>query len=180
MRAFTGAIASPLPVHHLLKAGYQRRSEWVYTVDDSDRADGEGYTYLSKGLGAPKNDGDSLWAAFSVIGKKWWAGSAGLSYAREGEKTVTSAWHDSDPGNILHLPYDYTTNAFPSGTAQSTFSFFIDCMAYYKDYADVRLGIANRWIRNKDNIESSGAVYSPEFYAELGIHFSDFSINLPK
>jgi hypothetical protein len=169
----------PLPVRHLLKAGYQRRSEWIYTVPDADRNEGEGYTYLSKGLGAPKNDGDSVWAALSVIGKKQWVGSAGISYAREGEKADTSRWRDSDPGNALGLPFDYLQNRFPSGIVQSTMTFFLEGAAYYRDYADVRIGFANRWIRNKNN-RSAPFVYDPQVSLAIGIHFSDFVVRLPE
>jgi hypothetical protein len=168
--------ALPMSMHHLLKAGYQRRSEWIYTVTDQDRNEGEGYTYLSKGLGAPRNDGDSVWAGFSIIGKKWWIGSAGISYARQGEKTDTSRWHDSNP---IGLPYDYRQNRFPSGTVQSTITFSLDAAAYYKDYADARLLFANRWIRNRNN-RGSPFTYDPLISFQIGIHFSDFYVKLPE
>jgi len=172
--------ALPLPMRNLLKAGYQRRSKWVYTVMDNDMAWGEGYTYLSKGLGAPKNDGDSVWAGFSVIGKNHWAGSAVVSYAREGENGDTSRWHDSDPGNAVGLPYDYTSKQFPSGTVESTITLSLEAMAYFKDYADLRIGFANRWIKNKNHMLHQGFTYSPVFSAQIGIHFSDFFIRLPE
>jgi hypothetical protein len=170
--------ALPISLRHLLKAGYRRCSEWTYTVTDADRMDGESYTYLSKGLGAPRNDGDSVWAGFSVIGKKWWVGGAGISYARQGQKTVTSRWRDSDPGNVFGLPFDYQQNQFPSGTVQSTISFSLEGAAHYKDYADVRFCFANRWIRNANNRNSPRA-YDPAVSFEIGIHFSDFFIRLP-
>ena len=171
--------ALPLPVRHLLKAGYQRRSEWIYTVADADRNEGEGYTYLSKGLGAPKNDGDSVWAALSVIGKKIWTGNAGISFARDGEKADTSRWRDSDPGNVIGLPFDYLQNRFPSGIVQSTITFSLEGAAYYKNYADVRFGFANRWIRNK-NHRSAPFAYDPLVSVAIGIHFSDFFVKLPE
>jgi hypothetical protein len=164
----------PLPVRHLLKAGYQRRSEWLYTVMDSDRDEGEGYTYLSKGLGAPENDGDSVWAGLSVIGKNYWIGSACLSYTRSGEKSVTSRWQDSGNG----LPYDYLRKQFPSGTVQSTMTFSLEGAAYYKNLADVRVCFANRWIQNRNN-RSSPRVYDPVLSIEAGVHFSGF-LRLPE
>jgi hypothetical protein len=170
----------PLRLHHLLKAGYQRRSEWIYTVMDRDRAQGEEYTYLSKGLGAPRNDGDSVWAGFSVIGKKWWIGSAGFSYARQGEKTDTSRWLDSDPVNLIGLPYDYRQNQFPSGTVQSTITFSLDGAAYYKNLADARFSLANRWVRNKNNKKNSSFVYDPVVSFAVGIHFNDLFVRLPE
>jgi hypothetical protein len=172
----------PLPMRNLLKAGYQRRSEWVYTVSDNDREWGEGYTYLSKSLGLPKNDGDSVWVGASVIGKKWWLGTAMLSYSREGQKEVISRWDDNDSaaGNIPGLPYDYKLSEFPSGVVQSTFSFSLEGAAYYKDYADISVGLANRWIKNKGNVATPGSVYSPLFTCALSLHFSDFHVSLPK
>jgi hypothetical protein len=169
----------PLRLRHLLKAGYQRRSEWIYTVMDRDRNQGEGYTYLSQGLGAPKNDGDSVWAGFSVIGKKWWVGTACLSYARQGERTDTSRWRDSDPGNTIGLPYDYLQKPFPSGIVQSTITFALGGAAYYKDYADARLSFANRWVKNK-NHRNAPFVYDPLVSFELGIHFSGIFVRLPE
>jgi hypothetical protein len=170
--------ALPMPLRHLLKAGYQRRSEWLYTVMDADRDEGEGYTFLSKGLGAPGNDGDSVWAGLSVIGKKWWIGSIGLSYARQGEKTDTSRWRDSDPGNALGLPFDYQLNRFPSGIVRSTITLSLEAAAYYKKYADLKVCIANRWIRNRDH-RYAPRVYDPVLSIEAGVHFSGF-LRLPE
>jgi hypothetical protein len=170
----------PLPQRNLLKAGYQRRSEWTYTVSDNDMNEGEGYTYLSKSLGLPRNDGDNLWLGMSIIGKKNWLGTAMLSYGCEGEKTVLSRWNDNATGNIQGLPYDYNLSEFPSGVVQSMFLFSLEGAACYKDYADISLGLANRWIKNKGNIATSGSVYSPKFTCALGLHFSDFHVPLPK
>jgi hypothetical protein len=171
--------ALPLRIRHLLKAGYQRRSEWIYTVSDIDREEGEGFTYLSRGLGAPGNDGDSVWAGLSIIGRKAWTGSAVISYARRGEKTVTSRWRDSDPLYDDGLPYDYRLKQFPSGIVRSAFSFSLDAAAYYKNVADVQLCFANRWVRNRNN-RSSPFTYDPQWSCALGIHFSGLFIRLPE
>jgi hypothetical protein len=170
----------PLPLHHLLKAGYQRRSEWTYTVPDDNTSNGEGYTYLSKSLGFPKNDGDNLYAGFSCIGKNFWAATATIAYGREGQNTVTSRWHDSDPGNIVGLPFDYNIAGFPSGIIQRTTSLSLEAMAYYKNYADIRIGFANRWIKNNNNRASAGFIYAPLFTSEISVHFSGLSIGLPR
>jgi hypothetical protein len=168
----------PVPLRHLLKAGYQRRSEWLYTVRDADMDGGEGYTYLSRGLGAPRNDGDSLWAGFSVAGRKWWIGSVALSYGRQGERTDTSRWRDSEPGNVPGLPFDYQTKRFPSGIVQSTITFSLEGAAHYKNLADVRLCFANRWIRNSGN-RYLPRTYDPVLSIEAGVHFSGF-LRLPE
>jgi hypothetical protein len=143
---------------------------------------GEGYTYLSKSLGLPKNDGDNIWLGASIIGKNHWLGTALFSYGRDGEKTVVSRWQDSDSsaGNIQGLPYDYNLTAFPSGIVESTLSLTLEGAAYYKDYADLSAGLANRWIKNKGHEATSGFVYSPLFTCALSLHFSDFSVSLPK
>jgi hypothetical protein len=172
--------ALPLAQHNLVKAGYRRSSEWIYTVSDNDLADGQGYTYLSKGIGAPRNDGDSAWVGFSVVGKNHWAATAALGYGRQGSNTVNSAWKDSDTAaHHQGLPYDYASTAFPSGIVEKTFSFSLTGMAYWKDFVDLQFNINNRWIRNKDHLSSSGAVYSPVVSLALGVHFSDFWVMLP-
>ena len=172
----------PLPIaqHNLLKAGYQRRSEWVYTVSDNDMNDGQGYTYLSKSLGAPNNDGDSTWLGFSIVGKNFWAATAVLSYGRQGSNGVTNRWLDSDSGNIPGLPFDWKLTQFPSGVVAKTLSVSLEGAAYLKDYADLRFGINNRWIKNRDNVPSANLVYSPVISAQIGLHFSDFWVRLPK
>ena len=62
-----------------------------------------GYIYAATAW----NDGDDLWAGVTVVGKRYWAGSVLVSYARDGEKTVGSRWRDTDSGNVRGLPYDY-------------------------------------------------------------------------
>ena len=169
--------ALPLPLRHLFKAGYQRCSEWIYTVSDNDMNDGQGYTYLSKGLGWPKNDGDNLFAGFSIIGKNFWAATAAVNYARSGDKNVTSWWYDTALG-YTGLPYDWRLKQFPSGIVEKNISFVVEGMAYLKDYADLRLSIANQWMENKGHVQHAFE-YKPRFAAELGFHFSDFSVRLP-
>jgi hypothetical protein len=169
----------PLPLRNLLKAGYQRRSEWMYTVTDDGMDRGEGYTYLSKSLGLPRNDGDNVWLGASVIGKNYWLGTAMLSYGRDGDKTVLSRWDDTAPGNTGGLPFDYKLSAFPSGIVESTLSFSLEGAAYYKDFVDFSMGLTNRWIKNKGNVATSGSGYSPLFTCAIGLHFSDLRIALP-
>jgi hypothetical protein len=170
----------PIMQHHLFKMGYWRTSEWVYTVMDDKRDDGQDITYLGKGLGWPTNDGDNLYAGFSIIGRNSWAATATVAYGRQGQESVTSRWYDNDSGNIQGLPFDYRSDLFPSGIVQKTISLSLEGMAYYKNYMDIRIGIVNQLIRNKNHIVSAGFVYSPMVTAEIGFHFSDFNIALPK
>jgi hypothetical protein len=170
----------PIAQRHLFKIGYWRTSEWVYTVDDNNTADGQGYTYLEKGLGWPTNDGDNLYAGFSIIGRNFWAATATVAYGRQGQNSVTSRWYDSDSGNIAGVPFDYRLGSFPSGIVQKTISLSFEAMGYYRNYMDVRIGIVNQLIRNKNHIVSAGFVYSPMVTAETGFHFSAFNIALPK
>jgi hypothetical protein len=93
---------------------------------------------------------------------------------------VTSPWLDNDSGNIPGLPFDWKLSQFPSGVIAKTLSASIEGAAYLKDYADLRFGINNRWIKNKNNVPSSGLVYSPVIFAQLGMHFSDFWVRLPR
>jgi hypothetical protein len=171
----------PLPLRHLVKAGYRRASEWMYTVSDDNMDNGEGYTYLGKSLGYPKNDGDILWAGFSVVGKKYWAGNAVVSYSRDGEKTVTSRWQDSEgPDSLRGVPYDYTVGQFPSGTVERTVSFTLEALVHFRDYIDGRIGIDNRWVRNKGNIQTEGFSFDPRFSVELSLHWTGFYHPLPE
>ena len=170
----------PIAQRHCFKAGYWRTSEWVYTVGDNNTADGQGYTYLEKGLGWPTNDGDDLYAGFSIIGENFWAGTATIAYGRQGRNGVTGRWHDSDPGNIEGLPFDYRSGGFPSGIVQKTISLSLEAMGYYRDSMDVRIGIVNQLIRNKNNIVSAGFVYAPVLTVALGFHFTAFNIALPE
>ncbi|MGA2505929.1 MAG: hypothetical protein ABSF80_00440 [Chitinispirillaceae bacterium] len=164
----------PLPMRHLLKAGYQRCSRWAYTVEDQEMDKGEGYTYLSKGLGFPENDGDNLYAALSLIGRNFWTATGTIAYGRQGQNTVTSRWYDSDPGNIIGLPVD------SPDIIQRTMSLSLEAMAYYKNYADIRIGLANRWIKNNNHLVSAGFIYSPLFTSVISVHFSSRFFRQPK
>ena len=105
-----------------------------------------------------------------------------FSYGREGKNTVLDRWKDSDSaaGNIPGLPYDYDLSAFPSGVVESTVSLTLEGAVYYKDYADLSMGMVNRWIKNKGHLATSGSVYSPVFTCALSLHFSDFHVSLPR
>jgi hypothetical protein len=88
----------------MLKAEYNRRSEWLYTVTDVNGDIGERYTFNGKSLGAPSNDGDRFSTALTVVGKKYWYGTAEIAYQRKGIRDVLSRWRDSEPGQIPGLP----------------------------------------------------------------------------
>ncbi|MBN2038172.1 MAG: hypothetical protein JW768_15635 [Chitinispirillaceae bacterium] len=170
----------PLRFRHLVKAGYARVSEWMYTVPDNNMNNGEGYTYLGKSLGFPQNDGDHLWAGCAVVGKNFWAASAVAAYDRSGEKNITSRWHDSDSANIDGLPYDYLVDNFPSGTVEKAVSVRLEGLLYLKDLANARIGIDNRWIKNEHHEPTEGYAFDPRFYCEIAFHLGNCTLALPE
>jgi len=170
-----------VPWRHLVKAGYWRVSEWMYTVPDNNMNNGEGFTYLGKSLGFPKNDGDNLWAGLTLVGSNYWAGTMAVSYSRDGQKTVTSRWLDSEgPDSLQGLPFDYTTRQFPSGIIERTVSWSLEGLFHFKDYADARIAIENRWVENPEHRQSNGYSYDPRFFAQLSLHWSAFYRTLPQ
>lgn len=162
-----------IPFEHLLKAEYNLRSEWLYTVSDENANLGERYTYNGKSLGFPENDGDRISTAFSVIGKNYWYGTAELAFSRQGIRNALSRWHDSDPGQIPGLPYDTLY------TMENTISASMNCGFYYKNFIDLSIGLSGNWIKNKDNIKESVYEFSPSVSAELSIHYSNLFLRFP-
>ena len=53
-------------------------------------------------------------------------------------------------------------------------------MAYYKNYADISIGLANRWIKNNNHLVSAGFIYSPLFTSVISVHFSSRFFRQPK
>ncbi|MBN1130958.1 MAG: hypothetical protein JXA71_18355 [Chitinispirillaceae bacterium] len=170
----------PLPLRNLVKAGYRRASEWLYTVPDNNSDAGEGYTFLGRSLGLPENDDDRLWAGVTVVGPNYWTGSAQFGYARKGEKTVLSRWRDSEEGNTPGLPFDYLDASFPSGTVERAAFFTLEALGYYKDLADLRIVIDNRFILNKGHVPGGSWAYDPRIAARLSVHFSGLHWTLPR
>lgn len=163
-----------IPFEHLLKAEYNRRSEWLYTVTDVNGNIGERYTFNGKSLGAPSNDGDRFSTAFTVIGKNYWYGTAEIAYQRKGIRDVLSRWRDSEPGQIPGLPVDSVY------TMEKTFSTGMNAHFYFKNLVDLRIGFSGCWIKNKDNIPGSAYEFSPSVSAGLSLHYCNLFVKLPQ
>lgn len=164
----------PVNLPNLVKAQYNYRSEWVYTVTDENGNDGQRYTYLSKSLGFPQNDGDRLSAGVQIAGKKYWAAELEGFFSHQGIRTVNSRWEDSKPGNIGGLPVD---SAY---TMEKTVGFSIGALSYFKNYANVNLKADIAWVKNKDNIPGDRYEFNPSVSAEISLHFSNFKLLLPE
>jgi hypothetical protein len=161
-------------LENLVKAEYIYRSEWLYTVTDDNGDNGERYTYLSKSLGYPQNDGDRFSAGFQVAGKKYWAGEIEGYFSHQGIRNVKSRWNDSKPGNISGLPAD------SDYTMEKTIGLSIGALSYFRNYASVNLKTDLAWVRNKDNIPGDRYEFNPSVSAEISLHFSDFRLFLPE
>lgn len=163
-----------IPFEHYLKAEYRKFSEWMYTVTDENGNIGERYTYAAKSLGAPQNDGDRLNTGFTVIGKNHWYGSAELGFSRQGIRNVLSRWQDSEPGQTQGLPKD------SSYSIEKTFSTALNAGFYFKNLADLSIGLSGNWIKNKDNISEPDYKFSPSVSIELSLHYSNLFFKLPQ
>lgn len=158
---------------HLLKAQYNYRSPWLYTVTDNNANNGERYIYWGKSLGFQQNDGDRVSGGFSIAGDNYWAAEVELAFCREGGRDVLTRWNDNETGNTRGLPSD------SSYTTQKAFEFNLKSIVYFKDYADLALKGSSMWVKNRDNIKGSDFEFIPSIQAELSIHFSDFKLRLP-
>ena len=175
----------PFSLPHVLSLEYRFISRWVYTVSDDNTAAGQRYTYLGKSLGYPADDGDSINLCFVLSGKKYWAGQAGLSFARQGQGTVLSLWHDdslaqADPSKYTRDALGYRTEpSIPSGIVEKTFDFYVSLMGYFKNYADVQAAVHLRWVTNRDHVAAS-AKFDPQISLFVNLHYSNFFVSLPK
>jgi hypothetical protein len=73
-----------------------------------------------------------------------------------------------------------TEKSFPSGTVESMFDLYVDARGYFRNYADIRLQLDNRWVRNKNNLATSSAVYDPRITITASLHYCDLFVSLPK
>lgn len=162
----------PVSLKNSLKLEYNYRSEWLYTVPDANTSNGERYTYLTKSLGFAENDGYRVGAGGTVIGKKYWAASLNAAYELKGPKDITSKWNDL--AHIPGLPFDSTV--LPD---QKKISIGIDALGYFKDYANLKVGINAAWLKNEHNMRTEKFEFKPSVNAELSIHFSNFVIRFP-
>jgi hypothetical protein len=170
----------PTRLPHVLSLEYRYCSRWLYTVADNGSDRGERYTYLGKSLGVPSNDNDSLNLSFTLAGKNFWSGCAGLFYARQGANRVSSSWNDSQDTTRVAGSLGYRNEPqFPSGTVQQSLGITLEVRGYFRDYADATLSLCNRWVQNENNIPHA-MTYSPTVSFSMGLHYSNLFIALPK
>jgi hypothetical protein len=170
---------------HVLSLEYHFLSRWVYTVSDDNTSEGERYTYLGRSLGYPADDGDNINLCFTLSGKKYWAGQAGLSYNRKGQGTIMSLWHDDslsqvDPSKYARDALGYRNEPhIPSGIVEGTFDLYVNLIGYFKNFADLQAAIHLRQATNKNNVPAS-AKFDPRISLTVNLHYSNFFIPLPK
>jgi hypothetical protein len=171
----------PVSLPHVLSLEYRFVNRWTYTVSDAHTDEGERYTYLGRGLGVPSDDGDSLNVSFAVAGKNFWTACAGLYLARQGENRLWTRWGDSNfpPDAENSLGYR-DERQFPSGMVQKVFGIHTEARAYFRNFADVSLSLTNRWIKNKDNVQSDSYSYSPVIAVSLGVHYGNLFLPIPR
>ncbi|KMQ52086.1 hypothetical protein CHISP_1075 [Chitinispirillum alkaliphilum] len=166
----------PLQTPHLLKAEYTKASQWLYTVDDMNTRKGERYTYLGRSLGYPDNDFEKAAVQFAVIGQNYWTAAVEASYSRKGERNLFSKWKDSELDHIARgLPFNYQDSNFPSGEhVEKTIGFSTEISAYFRNLANCKLTLNNRWIKNRNNNPTARYEYVPRIHFEVSMHYSDW------
>ena len=170
----------PIKLPHTISLEYRYLSRWLYTVDPQNTAQGERYSYLGRSLGEPGNDGDRFNLSFFTAGKNFWTASGGIFYARQGENSLWSMWKNTSKDSLIapnSLGYR-SEPAFPSGIVERTLDAYVDARVYYKNLADIRLRIDNRWIQNKNNVTSPSS-YDPLISFTISLHYCNFIIPLP-
>jgi len=161
-----------IPLNHHLSIEYRYLSKWMYTVSNGNTYNGERYTYLGRSLGYPENDGDWFRAAFTAVGKNYWAATAGLCVARKDTCTVMTPWFSDTLG--------YTKEERLSKRAhlKTTIAPFIEAHGYFRDYCDIHFGFESRWIRDKK--EGDDYSYDPRLSLTVSIHYCDFFLLFKK
>jgi hypothetical protein len=165
----------PIGLRHSVALNYRYCSRWLYTVADGNLITGQRYTYLGRSLGQPQNDADGWDLTFSLIGKRFWAGNAGIQVARHGQTTLFTKWNDtSDPLKTPGALGYRNEPAFPSGIVETTIDPYVRALGFYSGYADLGLELHNRWVRNRNNIVHSDFVYDPLVSVVLNLHYPNF------
>jgi hypothetical protein len=167
---------------HTLSLEYRYLSRWLYNVSAADASLGQRYMYLGRSLGYPTDDGDCFNLSFFIAGTDFWTGTCGVRYMRQGENSLWTPWKNMSADSLVApgaLGYR-TEKSFPSGTVESTFDLYVDARGYFRNYADIRLQLDNRWVRNKNNLATSSAVYDPRISVSASLHYCDLFVSLPK
>ena len=172
----------PLKKHHILSIEYRYLSRWLYNVSPDNEILVQRYMYLGRSLGYPTDDGDCFNLSFFIAGTDFWTGTCGVRYTRQGENSLWTPWKNMSADSLIApgaLGYR-TEKSFPSGTVESMFDLYVDARGYFRNYADIRLQLDNRWVRNKNNLATSSAVYDPRITITASLHYCDLFVSLPK
>jgi len=172
----------PVKRPHVLSLEYRYLSRWLYNVSPADEALGQRYMYLGRSLGYPTDDGDCFNLSFFTAGDNYWAGTGGVRYTRQGENSIWTPWKNMSADSLIApgaLGYR-TEKSFPSGTVESALDVYIDARGYFKNFADARLQVDGRWVRNKNNTVTSSAEFDPRISLTVSIHYCNLFVPLPK
>ncbi|MBD3316386.1 MAG: hypothetical protein GF344_11420 [Chitinivibrionales bacterium] len=176
-----GAVwKDPLPLNriHHFTVDYRYLSKWMYTVSRPNTLKGERYTYLGRGLGYPRVDGDELRAMVTVVGDNYWAASAGISFARQDTNTIWTSW-DKPDSSSHSLGYRKEDPLSQRSNISTVVSVPIEAHAYIRDFVAFHLKIDNRWIENGDHTGSTGFAYDPRVAFTVTGHYN-FSVNFER
>ncbi|MBD3344823.1 MAG: hypothetical protein GF401_07145 [Chitinivibrionales bacterium] len=174
---------NPLPVRaaQALSLEYSYGSRWLYTVADANANQGERYIYMGKSLGRPTIDGDLLGLSFTLVPENYWAATLGIRYERRGLNTPKSRWSEYEG-------YDSTSNVLnyrpepPLSTRDNLdriLTLSLDARGYFRDFADIRLGFANKLIQKTEKGIKGDFEYEPEVHVTITAHYSNFFLSLP-
>ena len=120
--------------------------------------------------------------SFFTAGDNYWAGTGGVRYTRQGENSIWTPWKNMSADSLIApgaLGYR-TEKSFPSGTVESALDVYIDARGYFKNFADARLQVDGRWVRNKNNTVTSSAEFDPRISLTVSIHYCNLFVPLPK
>lgn len=161
-----------MPVANNLSLEYRYLSRWIYTVPDDNRKIGEKYSYLDKSLGYGMIDGDEAGARISLIGKNYWAAEAGIRYRRNASNTIDSMWHDTLTPDALGYRNEKPLSR--RGSLERTINLFIEGLGYFRNFCTIRMGLENRFIKNRGNESAGRFEYDPKISLTVTAHYSNF------
>ncbi len=159
----------PLALKHHISVEYRYMSKWIYTVSDPNTFSGERYTYVGRSLGYPDIDGDAFTAGFTLVGRNYWAGSAGFTVVRQDTITIDSLWHSN-----AALGYRNETRLSQRAHLKTTLNPFISLHGYFKNIGDAHLSFESRWVQDKKR--SNAYTFDPFISLVFSIHYADLFV----
>jgi len=168
---FEIALRNPLKIKMLnaLSFNYRYLSRFVYLVDNNNTSSGERYTYLEKGLGYPRNDGDRWSVNLDIINQNWWMARVGAAYGRNGGNGIDSSWNTDEGYNGYRRE-----TILRSDSAEHVIELYLNGSAYFAPFVALHVGINNQWIKNKGNKKTSAFEYDPRVYLELTLQYPGY------